>query len=213
MTSLKRPLFQLKSEKENAFGGAQQWFSKNYLKKSGCGVIACANILAHKEPERYASEGLDKISYMKIANRLKSFYLPIIPGQGINGIVMSFGINLFFLTNRLPYRAFWGISGKKMDGRIERMLLEDTPVCLAIGPNFPNLFGKENLRLYRKEGERYVWDSSINAHFVTLTAMDEEWYEISTWGRKMYISRKEYREYVHKHSCFLFSNVLVIRRR
>lgn len=213
MTGLKRPLFELHKEAERPYGGAQQWFSKNYLRKCGCGVIACANILAQKEIATPEKREVDMADYMKIANRLKSFYLPIIPGQGINGWVMSLGINLYFLIHRLPYRAFWGVSAKKMDARIERMLSEDTPVCFSIGPNFPNLFGKKMVRLYSREGDKYVSNSEINGHYVSVTGMDDAWYEISTWGRKMYVKREEFREYVKKHSCSLFSNVLVVRHK
>ena len=100
MKALKRPFIELNNEKEAAYGGAQQWFLKNYLKSCGCGVIACANIIAHKMPGLIEGCASERDAYMKLAERLRRFYLPVIPGQGINGLVMSLGINVFFVVNR-----------------------------------------------------------------------------------------------------------------
>jgi len=197
--------------KEISYGGAQEWFSSKRLQGYGCGVIACANILISKCIDRPVGKPMDREDYLKLANRLQNFYLPVIPRHGINGIFLALGMNLYFLIHRIPYRAFWGISSKKRDLRIEEMLKRGIPVCFSVGPNFPNLYGKHRLTFYRKQGENYVPDLEMKSHYVSVTAMDGEWYEISTWGRRMYINRREYAEYVRKYSCSLLSNVLVVR--
>ncbi|MCR5279106.1 MAG: hypothetical protein K6E19_06655 [Lachnospiraceae bacterium] len=210
---LKTPFFELKNEKETFFGGRQQWFDSKRLRGYACGVIACANILTHCR--LWGSDSFRKIpeceEYLKLSRDLTRFYLPVIPRFGMNGMFMALGINIYFLIHRLPYRAFWGISKKKIDSRIGRMLAANIPVCLAIGPNFPNLFGNHRLTLYRKNGNSYEPSDSTRAHYVSVTAMDGDWYEISTWGYKMYINKKEYFEYIRKHSSSLFSNVLVVK--
>ena len=213
--TLKEPLFELKDGKESFFGGRQQWFDSKRLQGYGCGVIACANILTHRRlwGEESFRRTPERAGYLKLSRDLTRFYLPVIPRFGMNGIFMALGIDLYFRTHRLPYRAFWGISKKKMDSRIGRMLSADIPVCFSIGPNFPNLFGNHRLTLYRKNGNTYEPADSTRAHYVSVTAMDGEWYEISTWGYKMYINRKEYSEYVRKHSCPLFSNILVVKEK
>ncbi len=212
-TVLKHPLFGFKEDTDNSYGGDQWWFSSKRLQGYGCGVIACANIITQCI---FTGPGLRHISredYIKEAGKLTRFYIPVIPRFGVNGVFMSFGINLYFLFHRLPYRAFWGVSVKKRDIRIEEMLKANIPVCLAIGPNFPNLFGRHQIDLYRKEGDGYVPDCRIKAHYVSVTAMDEEWYEISSWGRRLYINRQEYSDYLRKHSCRLFTNILVVKEK
>lgn len=211
-TVLKRPLSEFALEKETTYGGAQRWFKQKRLQQSGCGVIACANLLSHLYYRGPAEYKPDQAEYMKLANRLKNFYIPILPGLGVNGVFLAIGMNLYFLTHRLPYRAFWGVSSRKRDERIAEMLANDIPVCLSIGPNFPNLFGQKRLTLYTRLGGHYAADTETKAHYVSVTAMDENWYEISTWGRKMYIKRREYEEYVRHSSCSLLSNVLVVKQ-
>ncbi len=210
MKQLKAPLFKIKNEPETLYGGAQRWFKPKYAQNMGCGVIACANIFAQrgligKEPSRE--------QYMKFSDHLRHFYIPVIPGFGMNGIEMMIGMNLYFLRNKMPFYCYWGSTSKNFDTHIERMLADNIPPVLAIGPNFPNVFGKHRLKLYRKEGERYLSNSEVKAHYVSVTGVDKFWYKISTWGKEMYISKKEYEEYRKKYSGHIVSNILVIKKR
>ncbi|MCR5310980.1 MAG: hypothetical protein K6E32_06155 [Lachnospiraceae bacterium] len=227
MTGLLKPLFEVNTENENAYGGAQHWFPKKRLQNSGCGVIACANIIAQTDtPSKHAryatcpdpaakeqgkaARTIDQDTYMRLARKM-SFYLPVIPGLGINGVVLAIGINLYFLFHGLPYIAFWGISRRRRDKRIRQMLSDNIPVCLSIGPNFPNIFGKHFVTLYRKQGGNYLPDTNINAHYVSVTGIDDDWYEISSWGRRLYINKSEYDTYVKKHTGYLLSNILCVK--
>ena len=45
---------------------------------------------------------------------------------------------------------------------------------------------------------------------VTVTAMDEIWMCISSWGKKYYINRQEYMEYACRYSGFLVSNMVYL---
>ena len=37
----------IEEQKRRWYGGAQEWCEQKYMKKYGCGVIACANVLLH----------------------------------------------------------------------------------------------------------------------------------------------------------------------
>ena len=227
MIRLINPLFEIHTGQEKAYGGAQRWFPKKRLQNSGCGIIACANIITQTgSPNKHAKyavcpkpasevssetgKKVDFDDYMKLARRL-SFYLPVIPGLGINGVVLALGINIYFLFHGLPYVAFWCMSRRKRDKRIEEMLAADIPVCLSIGPNFPNIFGKHFVTLYKKQGGDYLPDTNINAHYVSVTGIDKDRFEISSWGQRMYINKNEYDTYVKKHTGYLLSNILYVK--
>ena len=149
--------------------------------------------------------------YIDYTKHLRHFYLPIIPKFGMNGLFMALGMNVYFLRKRLPFRARWGCLSKNIFKHIEEMLVADIPVVLAAGPNWPNLFGKHRLNMYEFLGGQYVVTASMRAHYVTVTAMDDEYMTISSWGKKFSIKRDEFMEYAGKHSNFLFSSILVIK--
>lgn len=217
MDGLKQPFFEVHRDTEITYGGAQRWFRRKYAQKVGCGVIACTNILMQLGNGRNADRKEPRIilgsDYMSFAEHLRRYYLPLIPHFGLNGITLMLGMNFYFWKNKLPYRCYWGSFRKNFDANIGRMLAMNIPPVLAIGPNFPNFFGRHGLRLYRKEGSQYISNSEVKAHYVSVTGMDPDWYRISTWGKEMYISKREYREYIHKYSSGLFSNILVIKRK
>ena len=91
------------------------------------------------------------------------------------------------------------------------MLEAQIPVVLAVGPNFPMLWGNQRLIFYEKDGMLYHPKTTTKAHYVTITEIDGEWLTISSWGKKYYIKKAEYEMYVRKHSNYLFSNILVIQ--
>ena len=144
--------------------------------------------------------------------------LEVAPGDfitilGSNGAGLALGLNIYFLLHGMPYFAFWGISRRKTFPRIERMLSENLPVILSIGNNLPRFWRRQKLALYQEnpDGTMRV-HSRTRAHFVTVTEMNEEWMGVSTWGKKLYISREEWEDYVSRYSCAPLSNILVIHR-
>ena len=207
MKTLKHPFLEIESRYGTAYGGNQAWFPHKFLRKSGCGVISAANVLLYKKGKCQVTEA----EYIDFAKNLWKYYFPVIPGFGMNGLTLVIGMNRYFLRKQLPYRACWKFSGKKLLGRIDRMLAQDIPVILSVGPNFPQFWGKETLNLYRKTKDRsYVLSTKTNAHFVTVTGREGRWLQISSWGKEFYISIKEYQEYVKKYSNSLVSNILYI---
>ena len=205
MKTLKHPFVKING---TAYGGNQAWFSRKFLRKSGCGVIGAANVLIHLQKK----ETITEQEYMEFAKELWLHYLPVTPGFGMNGLVLMLGINRYFWKQGLPYKAFWGISGKKLLSRIDTMLEQNLPVILAVGPNFPNIFGKQKLNFYKKTSTgAYVRAAKTKAHYVTVTARDGIYLQISSWGEEYYIDIREYREYVSSCSSFLVSNIICIK--
>lgn len=207
MKTLKHPLVRVN---EQSFGGNQAWFSTAFMKKVGCGVISAANLLIHLQKKEQMSEQ----EYIEFAKQIWLRYLPVIPGFGINGLTLMAGLNRYFGKHNLPYKAFWGISGRKMLSRIDQMLEQDLPVILSVGPNFPNVFGKKMLNFYSKRNDgRFQQAAKTRAHYVTVTGRDGIYLQISSWGKAYYIDIREYREYVRSCSSPLVSNIIYINQR
>ena len=206
MKTLKHPLVRVN---EKSFGGNQAWFSREYMKKVGCGVISAANLLIHLQKKEQMSES----EYIEFARQICLHYLPVVPGFGMNGLTLMAGLNRYFRKYHLPYKAFWGISGRKMLSRIDQMLGQDLPVILSVGPNFPNVFGKKLLNFYSKTNDgRFLQAAKTKAHYVTVTGRDGVYLQISSWGKEYYIDIREYREYVRSYSSPLVSNILCIKQ-
>lgn len=119
-------------------------------------------------------------------------------------------MNRCFRDCGLPLRARWGALPGSFWQTIHQMLARDIPVILCIGINFPLPWGKASLPLYTPEGESFRQACTTRAHYVTVTGMGEEWLQILSWGRELYIRREELDRYRHRHSCGFYSNILCI---
>lgn len=53
----------------------------------------------------------------------------------------------------MPYSIHWGAQSGSLFENIELMLESDIPVILAVGPNFPLFWQKNNLPFYRRESD------------------------------------------------------------
>ena len=208
MKTLQTPYLKVDTKNGTAYGGNQAWLPYKFLKGMGCGLISAADVIFHLE----GKENVTEAEYVAFAKKLWTWYLPVIPGFGMNGLTLMMGLNRYFKAHGLCYRACWKISGRKLFSRIDQMLSGDIPVILSVGPNFPLIWKKEKLIFYTKsqEGE-YLPTTKIKAHFVTVTGRDGAWLQISSWGKEYYISIREYREYVKCHSSFFVSNVIDIK--
>ncbi|MCQ2520300.1 MAG: hypothetical protein MJ107_07210, partial [Lachnospiraceae bacterium] len=184
---------------------------KKYVRGYGCGVVACANVLLHtaERPDK----NLSVEEYTNYARKLRHRYLPVIPKFGMNGVFMAIGFDLCLRLRHTGMRAHWGCLKKNIFSHIERMLSEDIPVVLSIGPNWPNLWGNHRLKMYFRTSDGYREATTTRAHYVTVTAMDEVYMEVSSWGKKYYVNKNEYLEYIKKHSNALFSSILVVRKK
>lgn len=214
MIGLKKSYISIRHQGKESYGGSQMWFDNKTLRRYGCGLIAAADLLLYLEmeelphtAEKAKSANGNLSSYIAYIQRLNRRFT-VLPRLGMPGWILAFELWLYFLGKRHFYRVWWGFSVKKRDAAIAKMLRADIPVILSIGSNFPFVWGKHKVRLYRKtEDGVYRYEQSTNAHYVTVTGMDRKWYRISSWGKEYYIDRREYAEYVRKHSFGLYSNI------
>ena len=208
MRSLKYPYLKVEKNHKMAYGGNQSWFPYKFLRNCGCGVISAADVLLYLKGKETVSEA----EYMDFAKTLWLYYLPVIPGFGMNGITLMVGLNRYFIRNKMSYRAYWKVSGRKILSRIDEMLKKDIPVIFSVGPNFPKFWGNEKMTLYTKTAAgNYAPAAKVKAHFVTVTGRDGMYLQISSWGKEYYIDMREYREYVKRYSSFLVSNMIYIK--
>lgn len=220
-TELKHPYVSVADGRAESYGGSQSLLGDKTEQTVGCGVVAGLDLLLylsryHGADVRLLREtppdgAIPAETYIRLAHRLRKAYLPLIPGQGINGILLALGLDRVFLGGGLPYLARWGVPYRKLWSETERMLAEDIPVILSVGPNFPKLWQHRALRLYDAPDAR-ASNGTVHAHYLTVTGMDGEWLQASSWGRRCFIRREEYLSYVADHSARLFSNILVVRR-
>lgn len=222
MTELKHPYCSVAVSKGASYGGNQGWFLERWMRESGCGVIASADLMLYLH--RYHGELKQPLfcivpkegtvplgSYLRIGMFLRKGYFPLIPKVGLSAPLLIIGLNRLFRANDVPLSAGWCVWGTKLWSQMEQQLKNDYPVILAIGANIPFIWKKHKLALYQKDaGGCYRVHASVKAHYVTVTGMDDTWLRVSSWGQEYYIHREEYSAYVKKHSSFLVSNMVVL---
>ena len=221
-----------------SFGGNQSWIGSadsdrksknNIICAFGCGLISAVDILSYLEKKedtekKDSEEQLSIAGYREKLSEFERTHFHVSYYFGIPGTRLARKMNRFFRKKKLPYRAKWGMSGKKLLPRLREMLENDIPATLSIGPGF---FHKDRLPLYAlkldKNGDiesgnlKYSVkrNGSTKDHYVTVTGMIEDddrlLLEISSWGRKFFIDYKEYTDYVKKCDNYIFSNILYIR--
>lgn len=204
---LKRPYPAIRTGALRSCGGSQNWFPDANFRRCGCGVIACADVLLYLT----GTEELPREEYIAHVNALRK-YFPLIPGRGIDGVRLAIGFNLLARKNGAAVQAGWSASGTKFWSRLAAMLSDDLPAVVAIGPNFPRVWGKETLLLYQKTADGdYAERERTKGHFLTVIGMDEEWMEVSSWGRRLYLERRAYADYMRRQGA-LFTNLLQMKR-
>lgn len=209
-----------------SYGGSQTWFSSPSIRGYGCGLIAAHDLLWYLErkenlaaqtshqhsAKRFTDASCSWEDYERSVTKLHHLF-PILPRLGINGLMLSAGLNRAFLLRRLPYRACWHIGCRNTGKEISHLLGQDIPVILSIGGNFPLVWKKDRLPLYRKSSDGvYIKSSSTRAHYVIVTGIEHGWLRISSWGQEWYINWREYRDFARTKSCPLFSNICYITR-
>lgn len=222
---LKYPYIAVTEAGKLSYGGNQSWYKGRVIQRYGCGAVAGTDLLLYLSLHKEYCRGkefleisgengiLDTEQYLENFQKMKRRYFPVIPGFGMPGWLLASGVNRYFRRNRIPLKASFGVLGRNMGSRTGAMLAHDIPVILAIGPNFPVPVKKYKVTFYQKVGEEYNAACETAAHFVTVTAMEGDWMKVSSWGKEYYINVKEYENYVKKHSCFLVSNLLYIRKK
>jgi hypothetical protein len=211
MRSLQREYVRIERDGKLSYGGNQMWAEDKTLQLCGCGPVAVLDTILYLTGKQEKPISLEE--YNRELKKLSRAYLPLIRPFGINGILLAVGMNLLLRRYKLPYRAFWAVSGRKFWDRVEELLAQDLPVIFSVGPNFPAIWRKHRLTFYARRADgSYYPAASAKSHYITATGCDEEWLRISSWGREYYIRRQEYDEYIRKYSAYLVSNVLMLRK-
>lgn len=206
-------------ERGVSFGGNQKFSGNAVMRRCGCGVVAAADLLLylHRWHEGCAIPALNSVredlrlspeSYERLTARLRTRYFLLIDPVGVNGLSLMMGINRIFRRWDVPYTARWGVRRAVFWETMEDMLRQDLPVILSIGPNFPQLWRKEQLRMLR-EGATQA--TGVRAHYVVVTGLNERCMTVSSWGRKYEIDRAAFSRYVRQSSSPLVSNLLWLR--
>ncbi len=200
-------------DKKEYYGGNQNLFPEKKLKGYGCGLIAATDVIIYLMDCPNTFEWDQYYEYVKKIEKY-FFYLPFL---GMSGMALSLGINRVFRHYRMPYRARWKLLPLRESSRrkIKEMLKEHLPVIIAIGPNFPNIFGKKSVSLFhRTEENTYHSCGAVHNHFVVVTDYTTDGkMKVSSWGKTFYIDWKEYLEYSRRRSNPIFTNYLEIRPR
>lgn len=218
MITLKHPYIQVNTGSQPLYGGNQDMMHDNTMHMVGCGVVSAVDTLMYlhlHDPrcrsaffEGVNSESIDFSVHENLSEHMRKKFLPLIPHFGINGLELIWGINAYFRKYEIPLKAHLGKNRTDIFVAIDEMLIRDIPVILAIGPNFPNYWGKNALPFYTRNNSRYLHYCAAKAHYVTVTGSNEEWLQISSWGKMYYINKSEYLSYSKAHSIPLFNTIV-----
>lgn len=224
MRELKHPFICISRNGIRSYGGSQMWSESAAMKRCGCGAIGASDVIIYLAKyhgncsgaglsEALLADVIPENDYDAFSRKLSLRYMPLIPPFGMNGLTLAAGMELFFLRHKMPYTARWGVPFGRLWDSIDEMLREDIPVILSIGPNFPRVWHKNRAAMYVSASDgRKICTASVKSHFLTVTGSDEEWLQVSSWGRRFYISRTEYEQYVKDNSIGILCNILYIKK-
>ncbi|NBJ94448.1 hypothetical protein [Parablautia muri] len=239
ITGLSRQYVQIRRNKsgEITYGGDQNFFagapagSRDARKQRiGCGVTAFGDMLLYlggssqayctRENKNYINRILSEEEYKVYYNLIYNFLGQISAraNKGLSGIRLWSRFNRLSRREQWKLRGKWGLSGRKLYGRIVEMLDHDIPVIMCV----PVLLGKNNkgqgLIFYQKENGVYHKKCTVTAHYVIIAELVEEngriYFGISSWGKKYYVDREEYELLIRKHFLgTILGNILYIRQK
>ena len=207
------------------YGGNQRLSSDRVIKKCGCGIVAALDTLLYLKsrcgwtgvPELGVFDGeasMNGENYERCLAVMKRKYFPVLYPLGTNGMALALGMNRFFKGHCLPFRALWLPVTAGIWEHMEKMLESDIPVVCAVGVNFPKFWEKKGLGLqFPGTSGAMLHSSDARAHFVTVTGLDMDWMQISSWGKKYYISRRDFISYARGISNPLLCGMLYIERK
>jgi len=222
---LRHPYFSVKTQDGCSYGGSQTWSSSRMMRKVGCGVVGISDVCLYlglhrsnyKTDLHYGilrEDGYISFPrYERYVMKMRRRYLKLIPGLGVPGFLLPLALNRYFQHYRIEMHARWCFCVGKMFSRIEKMLAQDIPVILAVGPNFPFVWGKKKVTFYKLENGVFYPATETKSHFVVVTGLVDEYLQISSWGKEYYISWPEYLHYVRHHSSCFGSNICLLKEK
>ena len=214
---LKHPYIRVVREGICSFGGSQNWSARWDLRQCGCGAIAMTDLALYLK-RYHGCDGPELpdpaplADYDRLCGSLQLKYLPMLPPVGINGLSLAIGLDLYFRFHKIPLRAFWGVRAKNIWTTMADMLDRDLPVIFSVGQNIPRVWEDHKLNLYvRRADGACTAVSRVKAHYMTVTAMDDNWMTVSSWGRQYLINRQEYEEFGRRYSIPLVNNLVWLK--
>lgn len=217
--ALSHDFIEIESEGNISYGGSQNYYRTEREKKCGCGIVGAADVLLYMEAVKTGEFRFSLEKFLKLSEELRKKYIPIIPGRGVNAFLLAKGFNRYFKKNSMAYKAYWKVTSFNKWEIVEQMLKNDIPVIIAIGNNFPFVWGKKGLNLYVRDlhytenEDVYKSEQTVNGHFVIITAIEKNCLTVSSWGRKYFINIDEFNKYVFRYSTHIYSNILVIEKK
>lgn len=204
---------------ETAFGISQNWSSLPRIRGWGCGPAAALMVLGHlhrhhshgrSAPFRGLSDVPTREACAVLLDTVGKCFFPVLPRYGMNGLVLAACMNRYFRRYRMPFRASWCCRMKTVLKRMGQMLDAGIPVIFSVGPDFPLLWQKHPLPLYTSP-DAAAANTSVRAHYMVVTGMENGWLELSSWGRKYYLSLAAWQEHHKYHSGHLVDGIVSIR--
>lgn len=213
---LRRPYVTIALSDGFSTGGSQMWSKRKVVRRCGCGPVAAFDLLLYLQEKHGMGFPFpaSREEYCREMEKMQRKYFPLLYPTGVNGLLLTIGLNRMLHDYGLPYRAFWAVSKKKLFERVTAMLLSDIPVILSVGPNFPSVWNNNTLGFYqmRRDG-RFILTANVKAHYVTVLEITDEWIKISSWGRCYYIRIIDFKNYVNRYSNTVVSNIVLISEK
>ncbi len=205
---LTKPYISIDVDGHPSFGGSQMMFQSRVDKdpkakknmKAGCGVVGFADLLWYLgladeewEEKKFFSEADYRDYFQHTVRKMGG----LMPGMGISVVQPTFHFNRIAISKGSDYRAFWGLSIRKLFLRMEEMLKQDIPVYLCIPTQYFKKKGSDGLELYvRNQDGTFRKVTRVSSHYVVATEMFQHkgitWVGISSWGRKYYFKQDDY---------------------
>lgn len=237
MTGLKGEYIRVKRYKSETitYGGDQGFFSDTSEEPSdarkrrmGCGIVAFGDLLLYlagrnsqyrfRESECYVNRVLSEEEYKDYFNDRYVFLggLPAKTNKGLSGFRLQGRFNRMARSEGWKLHAWWGLSGRKLYGRMTKMLERDIPVILCIPLMIFKKDKDHGITFYKKEKNGYRKACTVSAHYVVVTDLsgeqDDIYMGISSWGVKYYVKWKEYERFIHTHFLgTILGNLLYIK--
>ncbi len=228
-------------EGKASYGGGQIWFAKDkklsrdyMINKWGCGAIAVGDLflyLAKSDREfqtpttsvaRTNYAVLPWEDYKNYIHYIATMYAQIMPGSGMNGVAVASAVRRYCLKYHLSMTIAWKgfMDEQQMLRAMRKMLKEDLPVILSVGPNTPLVFRGKGIPFYiLNDKEEFVLSPyrCVHSHFVVVTGIvglkhRQVMLRVSSWGKEYYIDYKEYRKYIEEEGDTLTSSLLYLSK-
>lgn len=181
------------------YGGSQQWFKDEKLKKAGCSIVAAANIIAYlslktKNEDLYNYKDLSKENFINLMNNISEYLNPNEKIGIISSLYFIEGVKKFAISKGVKLSANWITSEYDYDeikSFIENSLKKDIPIVILMFRN--------------RKLEEFDW------HWMTITKIseyvDKEYLCVSTWGERRSISLEDFYIYSHYGTLLNFNMV------